>query len=197
MQIVEEYFKRHSLTGVPLLKHSKLGYVFLREPKDFGFEWTVVSIFWRPHDYHPGNYLIRFSRPVHDSYSIEFPVPMELLRPDIKVNWDSYEEFLYDWCRTCDKKHVIHRRKEVILVAWEMFVYSYDSYLDCNYRNLSGLLFDSLNFSSSVDSRFASYQNFMAYVDYKNNPFKHWKQLVNAYAKHYCYWLSELVQNGS
>lgn len=192
MQICEEYLKRHSITGVSLFKHISLGYLFLREPSEFGFKWTVLSIFWKEPDHRPGHYLMRFSCPIHDSRSLE----MHTMRDDSRVSWDTYEDFLSNWSLKCDKNHVIKTRHEVTLAAWEMFVYSHDSFFAKNYRNLSGLLFGSLDFTSSVKDRIASYEAFLACVDTKSNPFKAWKQTVNIYTKNYCYWLADVIQNG-
>jgi hypothetical protein len=119
---------------------------------------------------------------------------MTYLRDDAKVSWDGYEDFLHKWSLSCNKDYVIKTKKEVALTAWEMFVYSHDSYFAKNHRDLSGLLFESLDFTSSVDARFASYQTFISCVDVHSNPFKSFRQTTNIYVRNYCYWLPDVIQ---
>jgi len=189
MQIYEEYLKRHSI-GVSPVKHVSLGYLFFRESSDIGFQWTVLSIFWNEPDRSPGNYSIRFSTPIHDSRSAE----MDLLRLDKRLSWDEYEEFFYDWALNCNKNKIISGQKQITLTAWEMFVFSHDTYFARTYKNMSDLFFESLDFNLSVENRFSSYQKIIKSFDEKLNPFKSWKSEINSYSKHYCHWLVDLIQ---
>lgn len=190
MQICEEYLQRHSI-GVPLFRHLSLGYLFFRQPSDLGFKWMVLSIIWRDPDHRPGRYIFRFSQPLHDSHSFE----MDSLQPDAHVNWDDYEDYLCNWAARRKKEYVICNRKEVVLTAWEMFCYSHDRYLSKHYHHLSSLIYGSLNFASPIEARYSKYQDFMAYVDLSNNPFRAWRENIHLYSRHYCHWLADLIKS--
>jgi hypothetical protein len=189
MQIYEEYLQRHDI-GMSLVKYVSVGYLFLKKPTDIGFNWEIVRFNWKEKDRSPGRYYFNVYTPVHDGNLIED----NLVSPEIELNWDAYEDFLYDWTYQQKKSTVISGHKEMVLAAWEIFIFCHDTYFARNFDYIEPLLFESLNFNSSVETRFSSYQKTMKSVSGHYSFFKQWNSLLNIYSKNYCHWLVELIK---
>ncbi|RDJ35231.1 MAG: hypothetical protein DWQ19_10475 [Crenarchaeota archaeon] len=187
MQIFEEYLQRHSITGVPLLRHTKSGYLFLRENKP---KWKVLSIFWKEPTYRPGYYVVNVCTPRHNSNAFD----MEPILPEVKLGWDDYEEFLLNWATEYKDGAVVADKLEVLLMSWEMFVFSHDAMLARSYPSLIGSIYETLDFTQPKTDRFQSYNNLAKQLDPGGGPFPTWFRSFEMYNKHYCYWLSELVK---
>lgn len=195
MRLQEEYFNRHKLVGVPLVEHSSHGALLLRtfDPDVWQSRWILLSIEWNDNQYHPGHYQVDFNMPIHDGhikgrlFSRLFPT---------KLAWDEYEDFFLNWSRQLKSTRPVSGSREVVLCAWEMFVYCYDSWFLKQQSELKEMLFDSLDMDRTLSARYISYQDTLIQLS-THHPavLKAWKYEVLAQVQHYSDWLVKLVES--
>ena len=188
MHLGKEYCQRHSI-NVPLVKHTqKDGTIFLRDDSNLGVEWLILSFSFRGNPYHPGTYKFLNIRPIHNGYSEK--LLFEIIDEDI-LEWDEYEDYILDFSKTTKTSKVVTDRTEIVLAAWEMFVYCHDRSLS----QFADILFPSFDTELSATDRYAAYQLASNYFfENKFDFYKSWKRDMISYIKSYSHWLAEIVQ---
>jgi len=194
MFLFEEYFNRHQISDVPLVRHCEKGSLILRT-SDFNYwkeKWGILKIDWEDHDHHPGQYLISIEFPIHDGYLSN---SMFNQLPPVRKKWHEYENYFIEWsktlsCVSCPVSDEI----DVSLTAWEMFVYVYDGWFSKQSFEMKDILFESLDCERSHDDRYKKYQETVLLLS-KNNPniLKSWKYDFLFRLKNYSNWLAVLV----
>lgn len=183
MRIFEEYLKRHNI-DVPIVRHCSIGTLILRGDN----RWAIMSIKWEHHDYHPGQYQIHINSPIHDGYMNEI---LFTKNSPIYKKWDEYENFFLKWDENYPRLKPIADPKEVVLAAWEMFVFSCDSWFSKKDFKIKQLLFESLDKDNSLDLRYDKYQEMINYIsDEYPLMFRIWKNEVLARTQNYSFWLA-------
>jgi len=198
MHLSEEYLKRHSI-GVPIVKHMHIGYFLNRYAYENGFQWALQSIAWNEPTTHPGFYHVRQLRPLYNrgkTGSVNFLESMELIHPDVKLSWDKYEDYFLERAASEDFQNIVATEQQIVLAAWEMYVYINDAFFAKFCKEYMGMLYDTLNFKSSIDQRFENYNKFMKFMEPKIS-LRQWKSDLSTVTKNYCYWFVDLIaQNG-
>lgn len=195
MRLCEEYFKRHSINDVPVAYHCSAGSLILRttDPSIWKSRWILISIAWENHDFHPGKYKIGFNLPIHDGYLdkllfTQFP-------PTIK-KWHEYEDFFIDWSANLEAVVPVVGLEEVFLAAWEMFVFSYDSWFNERPDEIKRLLFDSLDKENTIHQRYQYCQHILTYLSTSHpETLKVWKYNVLVRVQNYSDWLAKIINN--
>jgi hypothetical protein len=194
MRLNEEYLQRHKIS-VPIIRHVPLGYLIVRDSSETCFDfstvsWTVLAIRWQDQIIHPGFYKFQFFRP-QKATSPDSDC-LKQYDKDIELRWDEYESFIWEWSSKIDPATIINDPMEVVMTMWEMFVYSHEIYIADRYRNLSNLLFQSLDFTSGLSARYNSYSRFLKLVDGHESPFNSWSKKLSEVTKNYSSWLAKL-----
>jgi len=188
MRLNEEYLQRHNIV-VPTIRHVSLGYLVLRYPGENFFDWDVVAIEWEEPTSHVGTYHLKFFRPHKTDIDSNF---LHQIGEDIVLRWDEYEDFMWTWSKSLQQGAIISDPMQLVLTVWEMYVYSHDAYFADNYSHLSDLLFQSLDFNSSLAHRYDGYVRFLKSVDTKRSPFSYWNEHLSRITKNYSSWLAKL-----
>jgi len=194
MRLHEEYFNRHNIRGVPVVNHCTQGAVILRtvDPEIWQNRWILVTIKWVEHPQHPGSYNIEFCVPIHDG---ESRGKLFTRLPTAEKEWDEYEDYLLDWTQKLQGVVPVRGHKHIVLAAWEMFVYCYDSWFRRQSAELKDLLFRSLDEDLSPDARYIGYQETLIHLStHHPSVLKAWKYEVLSQVQYYSDWLANLVE---
>lgn len=133
--LCQEYFQRHSLE-VPVVPHVVKTNVILhcKNPDKEEHRWRLLSICWRPQDYHPSFYEVNYLEALYNGFEKQ-KCFQDFLRSDI-WHWDCYEKNVLEIVKEIKKKKLLaKKRSEQTLAAWEMFLYICDSWLAKNFSN--------------------------------------------------------------
>ena len=195
MRLFEEYFKRHDIVDVPVVHHCAAGSLILRttDPSLWKTRLLLVSIKWENHDHHPGQYIIDMNSPIHDGYLSEtfFSKPSS-----IRKKWHEYEDFILDWCENLKGVKPVRGQKEIVLAAWEIFVFSYDSWFLKQPHEIKQILYEGLDVEKSIDYRFKHYQDVAIFLS-THHPavLRTWRYEVLARVQNYADWLADIIDN--
>ena len=186
MRIFEEYLDRHKI-DVPIVRHCNIGTLILRGDN----RWVTLSIKWENHDYHPGQYHINMNSPIHDGYLNEI---IFTKNAPIYKKWDEYENFFLKWGQNYPRLKPISDPKEVVLAAWEMFVFSCDSWFSKKDSDTKKLLFESLDKDNSIELRYKKYQEMLSIIEIDCPPMlRIWKYEVLVRTQNYAFWLATVL----
>lgn len=177
MLLYEEYIERHSL-NLNLVKHINHGFLFSRTTKH-----AVLSIVWTPPDRCPGYYKFQHHTPVRDAHlknNLFMPVgPCKI------VEWDQYEDEFLKYLKEYKPIYGIY---EVFVMAWEMFVYSYDTWFAT--QNYAKEVYATLDQEKSLKERVKSIQDFLVFLGDKHVSIKEaWEAGDKKYLSYYCHWI--------
>ena len=201
MRLYEEYFKRHGITDVPVVQHCSAGSLIIRSTDEsrrfFSSRWVLFSIRWKDHDHHPGQYHISIDRPVHDGYQQDqlfTAVDLGFCHSPITLKWDLYESFVLDLASHLPPVAPVVGDQEVIMAAWEMFVFSYDSWFLKQPHSVKKLLFESLDKENPIQLRYQNYQDVIVFIS-THHPaiLRSWKYEVLARVQNYANWLAAIL----
>jgi hypothetical protein len=197
LSLAEEYLQRHSIKDVPLVKHVAQGTVFMREEVDDEIEWHLLTIQFSPegsgHHTGPGSYIIRRLVPNHDGYVGRGSGLFQTVATDT-VEWDQYEDFMWAFVKTGDRPKPIIDQREVLMTAWEMFVYACDSGLVAHAANEA--FFKTLDPSLTTQQRHMNFTLFSNHF-HRVEPtlFELWNREFLTHVKNHnhCLWLAKLM----
>jgi hypothetical protein len=193
MRLYEEYFKRHSIADVPVARHCSAGSLILRttDPSIWKSRWVLVSMRWENHDHHPGQYQIGINYPIHDGYASD---QLFTQSPSITKKWHEYEDFFLDWSSNLTAAVPVIGSHEVVLAAWEMFVFSYDSWFTRQPFEIKRSLFEGLDKDNPIHHRYQHYQDVAVFLS-THHPavLRAWKYEVLARVQNYSDWLAAIV----
>jgi hypothetical protein len=189
MFLYEEYFKRHNLLDVPLVRHCQKGSLIFCE--DFKKNY-ILDIAWQNHDYHPGEYIITICEPVRNSYFLEDKFSNFSF---ISKDWDEYEDYFLNWNKNISLNSLpIMNPTETILACWRMFVCIYEEWFSFQDAHLSQILNKSLNVKRSLEFR---YKNYQSYIDFLSHNYpevlESWENDVLCRIKNYSYDLATAI----
>jgi len=195
MRLYEEYFKRHSIVDVPVAQHCSAGSLILRttDPSIWKSRWVLVSMRWENHDYHPGQYQIGINYPIHDGYLNDQLFTQSL---PVAKKWHEYEDFFLDWSSNLKAARPVIGPHEVVLAAWEMFVFSYDSWFIKQPFEIKRSLFEAVDKENPIHHRYQHYQDVAIFLS-THHPavLRPWKYEVLARVQNYADWLAAIVDN--
>lgn len=189
MNLQEEYIKRHSL-NIPLITYVSSGSILLRMEQSY----ILMTIKWREEQAHPGHYYINYFTPIHDGYN-RFSYFHKIADVERELDWDEYQPFLYEWSK--GQVHPVSGDLNVILAAWEIFVYCCDSWLvDYVTPGLEKLIYKSLDDQQTLENRFQGYQEALVAIS-TEYPYilKAYKQEILPHVANYCHWLAQLIES--
>lgn len=193
MNLVSEYLNRHSLK-VPVVLSTATGSLFLRSKNsDKRCRWSLVSIDYVAAKYHPGTYRVITMKPIHNGLIAKGRLFDPVASNDLF--WDEYESFLLDWAKD-QTLQAVDNEKEVLIVAWEMFVYGGDKRL-ARFANREDF-FNSVNIDLPLKDRHAAciqMINILCSDPNYHSLFRSWQGEMKRYINKdkYSYWLAELV----
>lgn len=193
MRLYEEYFNRHLIVDVPVAHHCAVGSLILRttDSSIWKSRWILVSIRWESHDHHPGQYQIGINYPIHDGYLHE---QLFTQLPSVTKKWHEYEDFFLEWSGNLKAVVPVYGPYEIVLAAWEMFVFSYDSWFIKQPFEIKQSLFEGLNKENSVHLRYQHYQDVVIFLStYHPAVLRAWKYEVLSRVQNYADWLVEIV----
>lgn len=193
MKIFEEYFQRHDIIDVPLVRHCTNGSLILEsfDSQIWKSKWVIFSIRWVDHDHRPGHYLMEINVPQHDGHETGEVFDQQV---QIEKKWQEYEDFILDWSKNIKGVRPI-KGKEAIIFAWEMFVYVYDSWFLKQPESLKQKLFQSLDKDNSIQTRYSSYQDVAIFLS-THHPavMRVWKYEILAKLQYDTDWLARLIE---
>jgi len=191
MNLCQEYLERHSIE-LPVVQHSGNGYVFLKSKNKKGrINWSVVTISFQDGKYHPGTYLVNWSKPMHNGYGSRNRVFDSYEQRQLE--WDEYEGFFLDWTKSLKNSRVVEDHKEILVVAWEMFVYANDQNL-LSYAHREDF-FNSIDDELSLDERYEACESMIEVMmedPHVGNTRRCWDREIMVYVRGYSHWLAEL-----
>lgn len=189
MFLQEEYLMRHGITDVPVVNYVTNGSILLKI--DNGY--LLMTIAWKEHDRHPGSYYLSYHTPVHDGY-VKSRFFNKISDFEREVEWDEYYSYISSWA----KNNIVPvcGDKEVILAAWEIFVFCCDGMLvDFTDSTLEKLIYLSLNDEITIDDRFQGYQECLVYISSEFPALlKSFKYDMLPHVQNYCHWLAKLIK---
>jgi hypothetical protein len=194
MRLHEEYLNRHKIHDIPIVNHCTEGAVILQtiDPELWQNRWVLVTIKWVEHPQHPGSYNIEFCVPVHNG---ESKGKLFSRLPTAEKEWDEYEEFILDWASNLKGVKPVVGHRQIVLAAWEMFVYCYDGWFRQQGSELKELLFKSLDEDFSIDARYVGYQQVLMHLSsHHPSVLKAWKYEVLSQVQCYADWLVKLLE---
>lgn len=190
MLLQEEYLMRNSITDVPIVNYITNGSILLKI--DNGY--LLMTITWKEHDRGPGSYHISYHTPIHDGY-LKNCYFNKIEKFDREIEWDEYYSYILSW----SKNNVIPvcGDKEVILAAWEIFVFCCDGmFVDYSNHAFEKLIYRSLNDEITLDERFQGYQECMVYMSSEIPALlRSFKHDVLPHIQNYCHWLANLIKS--
>lgn len=183
MYLCEEYMSRHSIK-IPYAKLVDFGANFIKQ----GDRWNILTVCWKDPTIHPGYFLIRVIKPIHNGY--KFERLFESDAPDEQVYLEQYEDFFYQWAANFPGQ--IARDEQIKIAAWETFLYCYDSLL-VSYARMEELL-ATIDPDAPVASRLQAVDETMIKL-YDRQPriVENWALHMRKYIDHYNHWLPALV----
>lgn len=195
MRLAEEYLLRNS-SCVPLVNHAHHGSVLLVRPEvRNATRWLLCVFDWEDDDSHPGTYLLNNFHPIHDSYQDgKLFIPKH---SPIRLEWDEYEDyFLRNWLPEARGYTAVRgSHRDVVLAAWEMFLYCYDSWFVRQSHSLKELVYKSIDTELPFADRYLGYQDTLVYLTtHFPQILKAWKYNVLCYFQNYSDWLAKLVE---
>lgn len=195
MRLFEEYFTRHNIADVPVVHHCTAGALILRttDSSIWKNRWLLVTIRWEPHDHHPGQYRIDMNSPIHDGYASD---SIFTKWPSLHKKWHEYEDFFLEWSEDLKAVEPVQGAKEVVLAAWEMFVFAYDSWFFRQPNDIKRMLFESLDKDRPVEYRHQHYQDVAIFLA-THHPavLRAWKYEVLGRVVDYADWLAKIVKS--
>lgn len=190
MFLQEEYLMRHGIKDVPIINHVTKGSLLLRMETGY----LLMTIDWKEHDRHPGSYYINYHTPVHDGYA-KGHYFNRISDVEREVEWDEYYSYISSWVK--GQISPVCGDKEVILAAWEIFVFCCDGMLvDFANSTLEKLIYNSLNEEATLDQRFQGYQECLTYISSEFPAMlKSFKHDLLPHIQNYCHWLAKLIKS--
>ncbi len=195
MRLYDEYLKRRGIT-VPVVQHRQEGAVLLwtTDPliSTWQNRWVLVTARWRPDDDHPGKYEVVYHLPVHNGGT---KGRLFAQMPPIMLEWDEYEDFFYKWAAGLKGVRPASGHRQVVLTAWEMFVFCYDDWFRRQGSDLKDRhLYTSIDDQLSADARYAGYQSVLLYLS-AHHPavLQAWKYEMLMKVYNYSDWLVDLI----
>ena len=182
----EDYMERHNIQ-ISYIKSINSGCVFFKYKGFFDqiAEWHLLTINWKEPTWHPGAYYIRTYKPVHDGYKNKLFAQLS----EDKVYLDDYEDYFISWIKTTAKSA---KGQEVELVAWEIYLYCYDSLL-VNYISQPGLV-ATIDTDLAVSERLDAIRRVVFEFKKKCPVFvEAWQMVVSQYLEGYSHWLADLI----
>jgi hypothetical protein len=197
MRPFEEYFNRHDIKDVPVVHHCNGASSLILKTTDSSLwtsRWLLVTLKWEPHDHRPGRYAITARQPVHDGYLTE---QFFLDFPQTYKKWDEYEDFLLEWCNSLKGVvPVVGDHYEVVLTAWEMFVYVYDSWFLKQPNDIKNSLFHGLDKEKPIKYRYQHYQDVIVFLStHQPAILRAWKYDFLVLVSNYADWLAIILNN--
>jgi len=198
MKLYREYLARHELADIQVAQHVDQGTLFFRgQNADGNTIWRMLYIQFQCDHHHPGTYRFSWMQPTHDGRGRQgvFSAIQNYDDPP-QVEWDQYEDYIYGLVKKPPEgMKVVRNQAEIILCAWEMFVFAHDSEL-ARYANKESL-FRSLDTDLSIVDRHQSYQEIMFDIERNmSNYFSVWSRDMMNYIRKYCHWLADMCDNG-
>lgn len=190
MRLFEEYFNRHDIKSVPLVHHAPDGAVILESLKDSSFK-ILVLIEWK-NEKPPGRYVIQSVSPIHNGFSSG---SFFKIHNEVEKKWHEYESYFIEFAENLQELRVISNEKEVLLAAWEMFVFIHDGWLSGLPLGIKDALFESVNKENSFEERYEKYQDVYYYLGH-NFPYtlENWqKYILFRVVGAYSFWFANLI----
>ena len=187
MRLAEEYLDRHSVK-IPQVKHTRIGFIFLKQLTDSGMEWQIIENRWNEPANKPGFYQLFRHRP----YCRYGEMRLEKIKDEEHLNCIEFEDYMVKMATNLPYP-VVSNPKEVLLTAWEIFAYLNPLlFTNCSSNNL---LFNSLNFNLGCEERYRAQLDFLDYFKLKRTPssfrIDHWYNHAKKYLDNYSYWFAD------
>lgn len=203
MRLIEEYLARHNITNVPLAHHCSNGTLLLEasDEKLWNSRWILLSIEWVEDDFRPGKYKIEISTPVHDSYVEDFCEKSLFLKQQkivpSHIKWQDYEDFIFEWVKSFKGFRPIREQRDIVLTAWEMFVFMYDGWFIKQSSELKQKLFETLDKEIPYETRYSNYQDVAVFLSFHHpSVMRCWKYDVLAVVlQNHADWLAHLIED--
>lgn len=188
MKLFEEYLSRHNIIDIPLVHHCNHAFLLLKNDKS----WSLLSIDWLPHDRHPGHYVIKIQKPVYDGYLIGKLFTTAVYA---EVKWNEYENYLLNQCSFFSGLKPI-ASKNAVISAWEIFVYTHDSWFSKQNYQIKDKLFKSLDNELSFEERYSAYQDAAMLISTHQPAIMHsWKYELLLKLQNQAMWLEALINS--
>jgi hypothetical protein len=187
MKLQDEYVRRHGINK-DFIYHCDNINVILRSKN---YHWVILNARWNPATWHPGYYIFKIIKPVHNSHVDRFN---NLIDPTV-IHWEEYEKFIMEWLITLTSPKfsifkAIEDPLEAVLNTWEIFLYTHDAWVASNTSSEFLKLVEVITRPDmSYDMRYEAHLRATQLLGDKEILF--WN--IASYSEHYCVWLAKLI----
>lgn len=139
MDLLQEYYERHQIKEVPLIRYVDRDYLLLRSKEGDNRITALYITYSAKPETSPGTFRFGVQHPTYDAGSNQ----VNPLRStwEKKLEWDEWESFVAAWSEA-SRGHVVPLTgDEADLAVWEVFAYCHDTWLS---QNLPPRLIDKL-----------------------------------------------------
>ena len=195
MYFWQEYIERHSIIAEPVVHYPCSGTLLLKtyDSNYWNSKWLIFSLKCADGGGYPGVYYISYYTPIRDGFKRK-----ELFKnvgSRSEREWDDYESFIIKWSKNIKGALAVKNNRELIFVAWEIFVYIFDSWIikDKKFEKLS---YAVLDLSRSHEERYQSYLDALVYLsNFHLEVLRIWKYEILFNFRDYMDWLVDLVND--
>jgi hypothetical protein len=196
MRPFEEYFQRHKIKNVPIIKHAENGAVFLKnknlKQSPEGAQYALLNFFWQHNNIHPGRYYVEVLLPVPNGHEKNrlFITYMEK-----NLKWHEYEDFWINYIKANSKDFEgIQDHDEAYLSAWSMFNCIFETFCDNLKVSHKRIFEESVNIKNFKNSRLRYCEDCEKILEDNYGKISYlWKNRFYRHLNHYSDWLAKLL----
>lgn len=213
MRICDEYLNRHKIDDVPVIYYPEKGALLFRlknsikptNSKEIKPNWCLLDFYWETKS-GQGYYHFNWEYPNYNGY---IKGKLFTLAAYQKKTYCDYEDYIWEIANSpmnsiCDKNSISRwsvvkgSYKEIVLSAWEMFVFQYDLFFAQQNNKIKNLLYETVDSERSYSQRYESYQNMLNFLDQNfSGVLKAWKFGVLVRISKYSDWFADLTFQNS
>lgn len=208
MRLYEEYFKRHQIRDVPLVHHNANSCVFFKcrdnhiwsdilgQPSFYTASnatpsFGIFEVKWVYSDHHPGHYEAAIHYQIPDGHVKDQVFGIHHITT---IRWSEYESFVYHFCKKLTSVNLIRDKDLAFITGWEMFVSSYDSFLQKQSGDIKYLLFQTLDDENSNETRIAYISEILRkFSCFSPMVLRNWKNEVLNKVQNHSNWLVNII----
>jgi hypothetical protein len=190
MRPFEEYFIRHQIKNVPLVKHVDNGCMLFYLGDVDKNQFCLCTYFWQDNTIHPGRYYVHFQIPVKNGYEKH---RLFETHSEMNIKWHEYEAYWINWMQNNTEFTPIDNYEQAYLAAWSCFVYIIENFCNNLKPNWKNLFLESANLKNPVRSRIRYSEDCQKILEDSFPKISYlWKTRFYKYFENYSDWIYHL-----
>jgi hypothetical protein len=187
MRLYEEYINRHKI-AVPIIRHADHNVLFFRKEKPNGIEWKIFTAQFRRDVYRHGVYHCALNQPTRNSVGSGFKTITQS-----EIEWDCFEDYMLN---IDNKNSIVFDSKEVLVAAWEIFVFQAERYLIRFSSNDD--FFCSLDITLPIAARHEILNSFLTSTSFKTcEVYNYWGREMMKHVNDYSHALAKVLSSNN